>query len=698
MEYYFNRESSLYDLYFYDNIYTIRYSSKMLDLKQYLTKEHIDLYSAVVNSESYTYNGRLIGLPVSIDYAVLYSNTKYLEKYKKDIPKTWNELLETGKFIQEEEKVKRNNTDLIIYNGLFPLDEVGTCSIVESIHSYRDTPESPFPELTSQNAIDALEMMKTIKNEISSDGEYRSLTFPFVKLIDGEALFLKFCYLKKTSINPIYKISALPGKVKGVSSSATGGYNLGINKYSRKEKREQVIKAYTYLTSKEMQRKLVNNFRIISGISSLYDDSEEICKEDKDLCDLYKNLQPITRPISKTKDYTSYSDKLRDTIYQFLYGNKSAYEVLKIVDDITRIYYVTMDSSINLIITTTYIIISLMLLISLACLKFRKFKLYLDFLSNDFWVLFIIGIILIISISYLDLLKANTLICHLKLMFQSIGFTLMTVPILHKLIINFPESNKISQWIKNKKYLFLLTFIVVDVMLNSIIIFHQYNIKTLINKNEKNFQICRKNTTISSVQYILLIIHMLVILFSLFLTFLEWNIETTYYDIRFYISAVLIDAIIAVIYAILKTVNITNYTVYFSIRECIFMLFAISSYILMYGIKIIWALINKNNSTANFMRQVKDTSHTQNTSTSIYDRYAIVSNDSSSTEKVIGKIMKYHIQKSVKSESKLENQVTYGSNFNNGPSNSFGDVSSYHTSSNVSNVGSNYIGSTNVLL
>jgi len=62
MEYYFNRESSLYDLYFYDNIYTIRYSSKMLDLKQYLTKEHIDLYSAVVNSESYTYNGRLIGL------------------------------------------------------------------------------------------------------------------------------------------------------------------------------------------------------------------------------------------------------------------------------------------------------------------------------------------------------------------------------------------------------------------------------------------------------------------------------------------------------------------------------------------------------------------------------------------------------------------------------------------------------------
>ena len=40
-----------------------------------------------------------------------------LSKYNKDIPKTWDELLSTSKYIFEEEK-KLNNT-IIPYNGLF---------------------------------------------------------------------------------------------------------------------------------------------------------------------------------------------------------------------------------------------------------------------------------------------------------------------------------------------------------------------------------------------------------------------------------------------------------------------------------------------------------------------------------------------------------------------------------------------------
>jgi len=42
-----------------------------------------------------------------------------LEKYGKSIPKTWNELLETGEYILNEER-KKNNNDISIYNGLFP--------------------------------------------------------------------------------------------------------------------------------------------------------------------------------------------------------------------------------------------------------------------------------------------------------------------------------------------------------------------------------------------------------------------------------------------------------------------------------------------------------------------------------------------------------------------------------------------------
>ena len=49
-------------------------------------------------------------------YDILYSNKELLNKYNKQVPKTWSELINTCKYIIEKEK---NNTDLICYNGLF---------------------------------------------------------------------------------------------------------------------------------------------------------------------------------------------------------------------------------------------------------------------------------------------------------------------------------------------------------------------------------------------------------------------------------------------------------------------------------------------------------------------------------------------------------------------------------------------------
>jgi len=43
---------------------------------------------------------------------------KLLNEYGKKIPKTWDELLNTGKYILEKE-LKKNNTDIIIYTGGF---------------------------------------------------------------------------------------------------------------------------------------------------------------------------------------------------------------------------------------------------------------------------------------------------------------------------------------------------------------------------------------------------------------------------------------------------------------------------------------------------------------------------------------------------------------------------------------------------
>ena len=60
--------------------------------------------------------------PVFLDFFVLYYNEPLLNKYNQKVPKTWNELYDTGKYIMEKENNNNNNNNinLIIYNGFFP--------------------------------------------------------------------------------------------------------------------------------------------------------------------------------------------------------------------------------------------------------------------------------------------------------------------------------------------------------------------------------------------------------------------------------------------------------------------------------------------------------------------------------------------------------------------------------------------------
>jgi len=52
-----------------------------------------------------------------LNYEALYSNKELLKKYNKEVPKTWQQLLDTGKEILTKER-ELNNTELIGYNGL----------------------------------------------------------------------------------------------------------------------------------------------------------------------------------------------------------------------------------------------------------------------------------------------------------------------------------------------------------------------------------------------------------------------------------------------------------------------------------------------------------------------------------------------------------------------------------------------------
>ncbi|ORX80129.1 periplasmic binding protein-like II [Anaeromyces robustus] len=599
------KKTTKYDLYFYDNIYSTRFGQHFVSLDKILDKEHINLYNKDVISLSCTYNGEYVGLPITLDYSVLYSNLLYLERYNKTVPVTWDELIETGKYIMEEEK-KLNNNDLIIYNGAFGETEVGTCSLYEFIYSFRNKRESPFPELTDEVSIKALEKINEIKNEISSEAHFKLPYFIFAqKLYQEPSSFVFLKYWHTQVFNPMIKISPLPGIREGISGSTIGGYNLAISKYSASKKRSAVVNAFKYITSKDLQRKLVIEKQVFSLINSLYDEKEVCEKVD---CDFYKSIQLIPRPTTVTDDYSTYSEQFRNKIYEYLFGEKSAYQVLSELENITKIYYITLfsDSSIGLIFFLIICISSFFMIASLTLLFIKKLELHFKFLSKDSWFLVIFGIVFFLFTSFLELGKKSEFKCQIRPVMLSLGFTLIYIPILYKLIINVPieDTHFIITWIKNHRFWFNYIFIMSDAIICIIFLNVPYDVKEILVHEGKNYEVCSLNSNFGTfILLVILFIKIITLLCLLFLLFIEWNISSTIYDVKLVTTSLFVVLLVSSLVIIVDKFLKLNYLDTYIIRSSMYILLGLSNYILLYGIRILF-LLNNNEEDEMVVRSV----------------------------------------------------------------------------------------------
>jgi len=189
------RKNNKYDIYFYESSYLPLYSSYLLELGNVLPKEHVDMYDKTIMSQISYNKGKMLGIPICLTTSALYSNKRLLEKHHRNVPKTWKEMIETSEYILNEER-KENNTEIVLYNGILGDVDHGLVSIVEYIYSCRDSVDSDFPDLTSQTAINAAELIKTMKNKLSIHGEFEhGIDFSFGELADPNILFLKFYIL-----------------------------------------------------------------------------------------------------------------------------------------------------------------------------------------------------------------------------------------------------------------------------------------------------------------------------------------------------------------------------------------------------------------------------------------------------------------------------------------------------------------------
>jgi len=327
---------------------------------------------------------------------------------------------------------------------------------------------------------------------------------------------------------------------------------------------------------------------------SLYQEDEVCSKMD---CELVNSLQSFVRPTLEYESFDKYSVNFIDRIYEYMFGDKSAEEVLKSILDLRKIYNISLnpkDSSAGLIIFIVLIIVICSIVLSLLLLNIPSFEPYFQFLPKDFWIISILGIIMVFCMSFTEYGEITVLKCHIRVILLSLGFSLNIITIAYKLIINFPDDNKISSWVENHRYQFLLIFICIDLIFNGLLFIHPYDINYIYELGGQKFQYCDLNHSVSkTIENIFIGYKIAIILSFTVLVFLEWNMRNIVFDIRILASSIYIDGLFLILLLLLNSFKIKNYIEYFLIKVLLYSIYGISNYTFLYGFRILYSVYKK---------------------------------------------------------------------------------------------------------
>ena len=310
-------KQSDYDVMALDVIWTAEFAAKgwLQPLKDKFALDTTGLIPSTVASA--TYNNTLYAAPKNTNGGLLF--------YRKDLvpnpPKTWGELTASCN-IAKQNNIGCYASQLANYEGL-------TVSTAEAINSNGGTfvgPDGKTPTVDSPEARAGLnQLVDAYKTgEIPSDAVTFKEQESQKAFEDGKLLFLRnWPYVygtagKDTSaVKDKYAAAPLPG-VNGVGASTLGGYNVGINAFSKnKATAADFVK---FVTGEEAQR-IVADGALPPTRASLYDDPALIAKMPY-LPALKESITAaVPRPVSPF--YPALSTAVHDNAYAALKGEKS---------------------------------------------------------------------------------------------------------------------------------------------------------------------------------------------------------------------------------------------------------------------------------------------------------------------------------------------------------------------------------------
>jgi len=329
------------DVYQTDVIWAPQLADQFLDLTDAASDIVGEHFPSII--ESQTVDGKLVALPAFTDAPALYYRTDLLEKYGKDVPKTWDELAATAKEIMDGER-GAGNADLwgFVFQG--NAYEGLTCDALEWVKSNgggQIVEADGTISINNPQAAAAIDRAASWIGTIAPEGVlgYMEEESRGVWQL-GNSVFMRnwpYAYaLGNSDDSPVkgkFDVAPLPaGDGEGGGSAATlGGWNVAVSKYSKNP--DEAIALAKFLASEEVQKERAINQSNLPTIPSLYEDADVLAASP--FMANWKAIfeQAVPRPSAPTKtSYNEVSSLFWNAVHDTLSGNGSAAENLEVLE------------------------------------------------------------------------------------------------------------------------------------------------------------------------------------------------------------------------------------------------------------------------------------------------------------------------------------------------------------------------------
>ena len=309
----------------------------------------LDVFFPGIIDDVDRYQEGLMALPIYVDGGLLYYRKDLLRQYGYDAPpETWAEMVTWAQRIQQEQRKSEPSFYGFVWQGA--QYEGLVCTFLEFAASngggimregkiFVDRPEN----------LEALKFMRNLvhRYRVSPPSVYTEMKEEEVRSVfqRGGALFQRnwpyawnLHQSEASAVRGKVGIAPLPSFKEGERASTLGGWHVGMSQFSDSKDRAWAL--IKFITSREIQKKLVLNLGWNPGRKDLYSD-RAVLERLPHLANLRRVFEhAVARP--NIPYYTQVSDVIQRYANRCLAGRISAADALermqREIDQITAIY------------------------------------------------------------------------------------------------------------------------------------------------------------------------------------------------------------------------------------------------------------------------------------------------------------------------------------------------------------------------